>query len=127
MTADQLADALNDEYPSSYSPSTAHKIGRNASSTWTQAGHLAGRVPKRRQRASPRPASVAYALYLASLEGREGERLFEPLPVVAQDAPTHALKELAREASRRGWLDYRSIGSVAEIGFRYLDASNEAT
>ena len=30
------------------------------------------------------------------------------------------LKELAREASRRGWLDFRSIGNVTEIGFSYL-------
>jgi len=126
VAADQLAAAVNDEYPNNYSPSIAHKIGRNAVSTWTQAGHLAGRAPKRRQRANPRPASVAYALYLADLEGGQGELLFESLPVLAQDAPTHALKELAREASRRGWLDYRSVGTVTEIGFRYLAASDEA-
>jgi hypothetical protein len=120
VTADDLAAAVIDEYPNSYSAGIAHKIGRNAASTWTQAGHLAGRSRKTRRRANARPASVAYALYLASLEGREGELLFESLPVQAQDAQSHVLRELAREASRRGWLDYRSIGNVTEIGFRFL-------
>lgn len=126
ITAADLGAAVTEEYPDSYSTSIAQKIGRNAASTWTQAGHLAGRRSKTRQRANPRPASVAYALYLASLEGGQGERLFESLPVLAQDAPTHTLKELAREASRRGWIDYRSIGSVTEIGFGYLAANGEA-
>jgi hypothetical protein len=121
VTADDLAAAVAEDY-TNYSTAVANKIGRNAASTWTQAGHLRGRTRKTRQRAMPRPASVAYALYLASLEGWEGERLFEALPVVAQDAPGHALKELARDASRRGWLDFRSIGSVTEIGFSYLAA-----
>ena len=124
VTAHELATAVNDAYPGSYSETIAHKIGRNAASTWTQSGHLAGRVTKVRRRAHPRPASVAYALFLASLQGREGELLFESLVVQAQDAPRRELKELAREASRRGWIDYRSVGNVTEIGFGYLAAAD---
>ena len=120
VSAHELATAVNDAYPGSYSDTIAHKIGRNAASTWTQSGHLEGRVKKVRHRAHPRPASVAYALFLASLEGREGELLFDALVVQAQDAPRHELKELAREASRRGWIDYRSVGNVSEIVFSYL-------
>jgi hypothetical protein len=125
VTAHDLAAAVIEAYPDSYSDAIAHKIGRNAASTWTQAGHLTGRTNKTRSRATPRPASVAYALFLASLEGREGDLLFESLPVRVQDAPVHTLKELAREASRRGWLDYRSIGNVTEIGFSHLTAGAE--
>lgn len=120
ITADDLAAAVLDSHPTSYSDAIAHKIGRNAASTWTQSGHLTGRTKKTRSRANPRPASVAYSLFLGSLEGREGEVLFESLAVQAQDAPIHSLKELAREASRRGWLDFRSIGTVTEVGFAYL-------
>jgi hypothetical protein len=126
VTADDLAAAVGEAYPGSYSDAVAHKVGRNAASTWTQSGHLLGRARKTRSRANPRPASVAYALFLASLEGREGDFLFEALPVRAQDAPVHALKELAREASRRGWLEYRSIGNVTEIGFGSVATSGEA-
>ena len=123
VTADELAGAVNETYPGAYSEAVANKIGRNAASTWTQAGHLAGRVTKTRVRVNPRPASVAYALFLASLEGREGELLFDALPVRAQDAPPHALREVARDAARRGWLDFRSIGGVTEVGFDYLVGS----
>jgi hypothetical protein len=125
VTADDLAEAVVDAYPGSYSDAVAHKIGRNAASTWTQSGHLVGRTNKTRSRANPRPASVAYALFLASLEGREGDLLFEALPVEAQDAPKHALNELAREASRRGWIDFRSIGNVTEVGFRHFTRPEE--
>jgi hypothetical protein len=120
INADDLAAAVTEAYPNSYSDAIAHKIGRNAASTWTQSGHLVGRNKKARARANARPASVAYALFLASLNGHEGDFLFEALPVEAQDAPKHVLHALARDASRRGWLDFRSIGSVTEIGFRYL-------
>jgi hypothetical protein len=123
VSSDDLAASVIETYPGSYSDPVANKIGRNAASTWTQSGHLTGRTNKVRTRANPRPASVAYALYLASLDGLQGDLLFESIPVQAQDAPTHTLKELAREASRRGWLDFRSIGTVTEIGFGLLEAN----
>ena len=116
---------MQEAYHGSYSDSVAHKIGRNAASTWTQSGHLKGRTRKVRARANARPASVAYALYLASFSGVEGGLLFEALPVIAQDAPTHTLRELAREASRRGWIDFRSIGDVTEVRFPFLEAPLE--
>jgi hypothetical protein len=123
VTADELAEAVQETYPGSYRDTVAHKIGRNAASTWTQSGHLVGRTNKIRTRANPRPASVAYALYLASLDDVQGDLLFESLPVQSQDAPAHVLRELAREASRLGWLDYRSLGNVAEIGFGFFEAT----
>lgn len=126
VTANDLAAAVADTYPGSYSDVVANKIGRNTASTWTQSGHLVGRINKIRTRANPRPASVAYALYLASLDGLQGDLLFDSLAVQAQDAPRHSVKELARAASRRGWLDYRSIGTVTEIGFGFLEACEGA-
>ena len=126
VTADDLAAAVTETYPGTYGDAVAHKIGRNAASSWTQSGHLSGRTNKVRVRAKPRPASVAYALFLTSRNGLEGDLLFESLIVQAQDAPIYALKELAREASRRRWLDFRSIGTVTEIGFGFLEAAPEA-
>jgi hypothetical protein len=126
VSANDLAKSVQEEYPGSYGDAVAHKIGRNAASTWAQSGHLKGRVNKIRVHANPRPASVAYALYLASLDGLEGDLLFQSLVVQAQDAPTYALKELARAASQRGWLDFRSIGTVTEIGFGFLAGEHSA-
>lgn len=127
VTAGDLAAAVSETYPGSYSDAVAQKIGRNAASTWTQSGHLVGRTNKIRTGANPQPASVAYSLYLASLDGLEGDPLFDSLVVQAQDAPTYVLKELARAASRRGWLDFRSIGNVTEIGFSFLTTTDGGT
>ena len=127
VSADMLADALSEAYPGSYSHAVAHKIGRNAASTWTQSGHLAGRSRKIRVRAAPTPHSVAYALYCAHLSGRQGEPLFDAIEVRAQDAAPYVLRELAREASRRGFVDFRSTGGVTEIRFDFLESRLEST
>ena len=54
-TSQTLADAVQREFPGSYSPSIRAKIGRNALSSWTQAGLLTrrGRGPAVRQPATP--------------------------------------------------------------------------
>jgi hypothetical protein len=126
VTADDLAQEVIAAYPTSYSEAVARKIGRNAASTWTQSGHLMGRTTKVRIEARPSPASIAYALYLSSLEGRQGEPLFDSTVVAIQDAAPHVLRGLARAASRFGWIDYRSIGQVTEVGFAYVETSAAA-
>jgi len=88
-----LADAVKEAYPGSYSVAVAHKIGRNAASTWTQSGHLAGRSNKIRVKAASTPHSVAYALYCAHLSGLGGEPLFDAIEVRAQDAPPYLLRK----------------------------------
>ena len=93
VSADMLADAVKEAYPGSYSVAVAHKIGRNAASTWTQSGHLAGRSNKIRVKAASTPHSVAYALYCAHLSGLGGEPLFDAIEVRAQDAPPHLLRK----------------------------------
>jgi hypothetical protein len=127
ISAEILAGAMKDAYPDSYSDAVAHKIGRNTASTWTQSGHLAGRSNKIRIKAQPTPHSVAYALYCAHLSGLQGEPLFDALEVRAQDAAPYLLHELAREASRKGFIDFRSAGGVTEVSFAFLDMPLEAT
>ena len=46
----RLAQALEATFPSQYSELNRNKIARNAASSWTQSGHLAGRAKKTRQR-----------------------------------------------------------------------------
>jgi hypothetical protein len=121
VSAGDLSAAVQDAYPGSYGDAVAHKIGRNAASTWTQSGHLAGRTRKVRTHAVPTPQSVAYALFCAYLDGRQGELLFEAVEARAQDRPTYALRELARDASRRGLIDYRAAAGVTEVRFHELE------
>lgn len=99
---------------------TLHSIGRNAASSWTQSGHLIGKNKKVRIRAKATPASTAYALLLAHLSGIRGALLFDNYWTQLLDSSQIELENLAFEASRKAWLDYRKMGNVTEIGFAHL-------
>ena len=120
ISADDLSAAVRAAYPHSYSQPIAAKIGRNAASTWTQSGHLAGRTNKARARIAPTPAAVAYALLLAHSEGHRGEMLFDTLWCRVLDAPKSTLIELTQRASQRGLLELKHGGGVTEVTFKML-------
>src|ERR1700752_769739 len=56
-----VGDRLND--------STLNKVIRNASSSWTQSGHLSGRTFKVRNQVRATPAAIALAIFLAYRAG----------------------------------------------------------
>lgn len=120
VTSQMMEEAVARNFPSRYNAAILAKIGRNAASTWEQAGHLQGRLRKIRVRAESRPAAVAYALLLGYLCGGRGEALFHTLWSRLLDTPPHVLHEQAFVASQRGWIEYRRTGEVTDIGFRYL-------
>jgi len=120
VTADDLARALMDRYPGTYSDAVANKVGRNASSSWTQSGHLAGHSSKTRACAACGPAAVAYALLLGRLEGAVGEGLFTTFWPQVLDVPRTVVLEQAMTASQRGWIELRHGGGVTDITFRLL-------
>lgn len=117
-----LADAVEARYPGSYSSSIRAKIGRNALSSWTQAGYLVrvGRGPAIRNAFDPSPAAVAMALVIGATEGASGERLFSGESAKLLHAPLQTLHDRAHDASRKGWLEYRSLGSVTEVDLTKL-------
>lgn len=122
LTSDDLAQAVEARYPGSYSPSIKAKIGRNTLSSWTQAGYLAriSRGPALRSEVNPSPASVAMALVIGAGRGLSGERLFSSEFADLLDAPNRTLHDRAYEASRKGWLEYRSLGNVTEVDLSKL-------
>jgi hypothetical protein len=121
-TSQELADAVQREFPGSYSPGIRAKIGRNALSSWTQAGLLSrrGRGPALRQPAPATPGSVAMALVLGREDGRSGERLFESPHAHVLGLSSAVLHDRAYEAARKGWLEYRSRGMVTEVDLSAL-------
>ncbi len=120
VTREMMMDAVNAIFPDRYSPKTLKSTGKNIISSWQQAGLLSGKLHKVRVRAQSRPASVAYALLLGYLSGAQGEALFRTLWCRLLDASAHVLHEQALAASQRGWIEYRHMGDVTEIDFRYL-------
>lgn len=103
-----------------WNDATVDKVARNTSSSWTQSGHLAGRVRKIRQRIKPTPIVVAYALVLGYLEGVRGDQLFRTLWTKCLDATPGELVQLAKDAKRFGVLDLKQAGDVVEVGFSSL-------
>ena len=110
---DALANAIGDRL----NESTVDKVVRNASSSWTQSGHLEGRVRKTRQRVQPTPAAAAYALLIGFAMGRRGLLLFETPWAAVLDAGREELIDLTVDAKRLGLLDLKQSGSMIDVSF----------
>ena len=70
-------------------------------------------------RFDPSPAAVAMALVIGATEGASGERLFLRIRKAVARAVADA-HDRAHDASRKGWLEYRSLGSVTEVDLTKL-------
>jgi hypothetical protein len=84
---------------------------------------------RRKLRANPpiSPSNVAYALFMARLDGFEGPRLFSSDWVRVLNQGRDRLIELTQSAAERGLLVFRRTGDVMEVRFPgYLSAEEEA-
>ena len=63
---------------------------------------------------------MALALLLGHLCGARGRSLFDTGWAQVLDTAPGGLDSLAFAASQRGWIDFRSMGDVVEIGFTHL-------
>ena len=122
VTASDLGAAVQTRHPNDYNAATVNKIGRNTLSSWTQSGHLVApnRITKVRARAKCRPSAVVFALFLSHRSGKAGQSLFTTLYCEVLDVPTATARDQAFEAAQRGWIDFREVGDVIEIGFKAL-------
>ena len=112
-----MKDALSGTVEGRLNDATLDKVVRNASSSWTQSGHLRGRGCKIRQRVAATPAAVAYALVLGFALGRRGRLLFETPWAAVLDAPPGELVEVAVDARRLGLVDLKQSGRMIDVSF----------
>ena len=117
LSRQKITDAIRSAVGGRLNDSTLDKVVRNVSSSWTQSGHLRGRVRKFRQLVRPTPLATAYALMLGYLEGLRGGRLFETNWTRVLDASPAELRNVATEAKRLSGLDLKAAGDVIEVGF----------
>ena len=125
VTREALEEFLDSIEPGRFSKATLKSTAQNINSTWTQSGHLKGKVKKARSRAKATAGSTATALFLAYLEGVRGEALFSSEYARLLDCSTDSAIELAEEASRRGWIVFKRVGRVIEVLFPHLIAEQE--
>lgn len=115
-----MTEALSEVAGERLSGATLDKVVRNASSSWTQSGHLRGRSRKTRQRVRATPAATAYALLIGYGCGSRGRLLFGTPWCAILDAAESELLELAVQAKALGLLDLKQAGSIVEVSFPAL-------
>jgi hypothetical protein len=121
-----MTDALTEETEDRFNASTLDKIVRNASSSWTQSGHLEGRARKFRTQVHPTPVVCAFALFIAYSLGLRGQDLFDNPWGRVLDLDSADFRELADDAKRMGFLNIKSMGTIIEVSFpQFLDEKNK--
>ena len=115
-----LAQALEATFPNHSSELSRNKIARNAASSWTQSGHLAGRTKKTRKRVKPTAVALTMAFLLGDIAGYHGAAVFSnPWCRLLDLAPDRA-RAMGKEAHRAGLLTLRAVGEVVELSFPLL-------
>ena len=122
---EDLEKFIDEQEPGRFSKATLTSTAQNINSTWTKSGHLEGRVKKIRRQVNPEPGSIAFALLLGYLIGLRGELLFESDFIKAFDCSAEKAKEIASDASRKGWIVFKRIGDVIEVLFPNLITEKE--
>ncbi len=118
-----MTSAIRESVGRRFNESTLDKVARNAGSSWSQSGHLEGRVRKIRRVVRPTPGSVAFAAWFGSLHGLAGENLLRtPWARVLDQSPVELL-DLALRAKQLGLLFASSGGGVVEIDVTPLEST----
>jgi hypothetical protein len=117
VDATLIGGHLKEKYPARFSPTTLHSTGQNLASSWTQAGYLTGKVKKKRSRPTVTPVVAAFAVILGYLCGSRGKLLLDSTWTRLLNRSPADITDLAIEASRQGWLNYKAAGSVVEVTF----------
>lgn len=120
-----VEEFIESAQPDRFSQSTLESTVRNLNSSFTQSGHLQGRVKKVRTRIEATPASVSYALLLGYIRGLRGEILLNSEYLKLLECSFDQAVELASVAARRGWIVFKQIGNVVEVAFPNILTSQD--
>lgn len=125
VTREGMEEFLDAQEPGRFSKATLKSTAQNINSSWTQSGHLVGRVRKMRARALATPGAASLALLLGYVSGLRGESLFKSDFTRMLDCSFGKTIELAEDASRRGWISLKRVGQVVEVLFPNLITAQE--
>jgi len=125
VTREGMEEFLDAQEPGRFSKATLKSTAQNINSSWTQSGHLSGRVRKVRARAVATSGAASLALLLGYVSGLRGESLFKSDYTRMLDCSFDRTLELAEDASRRGWISLKRVGQVVEVLFPNLITTQE--
>ncbi|MGJ7462103.1 hypothetical protein ACR80S_13465 [Halomonas sp. MA07-2] len=120
ITRESVEEAIEQRWPGRFSSVTRESIAQRVNSSLVQVGYLLGPIKRVRVHLEPATGTVAYALYLAWLQGGRGELLLQSPWCKLLDASHDRLLELAAQASAKGWMVMRRVDNVIDIDFPAL-------
>ena len=121
LQRESTRQALREIAGERFNTSILDKVLRNTASSWTQSGHLDGRMFKTRRLVEPTVYAATFALYLSYLAGFRGGDLFTSGWFAVLDCTPGRARELALEAKRLGLIDLRITGDVIDLKLERLD------
>ena len=113
--AKELTEILTDKHAGRFSFATLRSLGQNCAATWTQSGHLTGRVTKVRTPIEATPEAAALAALIAQAAGFGGPTVLTSAWMAVLDAPPEEQLGLLRRAQGRGLVRVRHAGAVFEL------------
>ena len=125
FTSESVEKYIGNLFYGRFSKITLAAMASRIRSTWTQTGHLSGRSVRIKVKPEVTPGTVAYALLLSYLIGGRGTELFETEYMKILDCSREKAKEMAEQASVRGWIVFKRIGDVMEASFPNLLTEQE--
>ncbi len=105
---------------SRFKPNTLASMARNVGSSFTQSGHLTGKLRKVRSRPMATPAAATFAAALGWMEGGRGQFLLSSFWARLLDRNAAEVLDLLLAAGRAGWIDVRSAAGVVELRMERL-------
>ena len=117
LTREMMEDQLEAYNPGGYSKASKTSFSQNINGSWTQAGFLEGRAKKLRVIPQICIENVAFALFVAHLNGYEGQRAFQTDWMKMLSSNIDDLYAKAEGAARHGHLRYKHASDVIEISF----------
>ncbi len=126
VSREEMERRLEATRPGRFSAASLKSFAQNLNGSWTQAGFLAGKARKTRAQPVVTFGGVAFALFLAYLQGLSGQQLFSSSWVKLLGCGADELDAHARTAAARDLLVHMHAGGVREVRFPgYLTAEEE--
>ena len=110
---------ISERFPNRFSDKMRRSLAQNIASSFTQAGFLHGKIKKVRAKPPESIGAVTLALALNRLDNPPMSAWESPFFKIL-GLPRVAGESAAREASKRGWINYSQIGDVGALSFRHL-------
>ena len=117
---EKVEQNIEANYPNKFSSKTLRSMAQNIASSWKQAGFITGKVKNLRTQPKISSNIVAFAFFLAFLDGDRGDFILESKWVKALFLSDAKIRELASQASLRDLLQYQYAGNVTSISFSNL-------